>query len=150
MYMSWKELKYASPRLADFGEIRFKTEVAYLGTIKKDGSPRVHPVTPIVADEHLFLFMEPTSPKGHDLRRDGRFALHSSVADSSGAGGEFLVTGKARSVEDSVLRSIAEAHASYDPADRYILFELQIDTAFSTIYGEDGDPVSARWKREKS
>lgn len=148
--MSWKELKIASPRLADFGETRFKTEVAYLGTIKTDGSPRVHPVTPIVADEYLFLFMEPTSPKGHDLRRDGRYALHCSVADSSGAGGEFLVTGRARSIEDGDLRAIAEQHASYDPANRYILFELQIDTAFSTIYGEDGDPVRARWKRKNS
>lgn len=148
--MSWKELKGASPRLAEFGETRFKTEVAYLGTIKKDGSPRVHPVTPIVAEEHLFLFMEPTSPKGHDLRRDGRYALHCSVDDSSGAGGEFLVTGKARSIEDGELRSIADTHASYDTADRYILFELQIDTAFSTVYGEDGDPVRSRWKREES
>jgi hypothetical protein len=37
--------------------------VAYLGTLRADGSPRVNPVTPIVG-EQLFLFMEPTSLKG--------------------------------------------------------------------------------------
>ncbi|MGH2405330.1 MAG: pyridoxamine 5'-phosphate oxidase family protein, partial [bacterium] len=52
--------------------------MAYLATLRGDGAPRVHPVTPIVGEGRLFLFMEPTSPKGHDLRRDGRYALHSS------------------------------------------------------------------------
>jgi hypothetical protein len=39
-------------------------------------------VTPILGENRLFIFMEPTSPKGHDLRRDGRYTLHCSVADS--------------------------------------------------------------------
>ena len=97
--MSWKELAAGSPELAEFGKKRFASEVAYIATVKMDGAPRVHPVTPIVGDEGLFLFMEPTSPKGQDLRRDGRYALHSSVADSSGEGGEFLLTGTATFVK---------------------------------------------------
>ena len=147
--MSWKELAAGSPELAEFGKKRFDSEVAYLATVKKDGAPRVHPVTPIVSDERLFLFMEPTSPKGHDLRRDGRYALHCSVADSSGEGGEFLLTGRARFVKDEDTRAIAVKHASYEPADRYILFELLIDTAFSTVYNAYGNPIRNRWQRSK-
>jgi hypothetical protein len=148
--MSWQDLKTGSPDLAEFGKKRFESEVAYLATIKKDGSPRLHPVTPIVGDNRLFLFMEPTSPKGHDLRRDGRYALHCSVMNSSGEGGEFLITGTATFVDNSQVRSIAVSHASYEPAARYILFELNIDTAFSTVYGEDGRPVRENWKRDDS
>lgn len=50
--------------MAEFGKQRFQSGVAYLGTLRADGSPRIHPVTPIVS-ERLFLFMEPTSPKEH-------------------------------------------------------------------------------------
>ena len=146
--MSWKALREAAPELAEFGARRVASEVAYLATVKKDGAPRVHPVTPIVAPGRLFLFMEPTSPKGHDLRRDGRYALHSSVADASGASGEFLVTGTAALVQDDATRAEAIRHASYDPAERYILFELAVDTAFSTEYDEAGNPVRKRWRRE--
>jgi general stress protein 26 len=69
--------------------------VAYLATVRKDGTPRVHPMTPIIGQGHFFVFMEPTSPKGHDLRRDGRFAIHCAVSDNSGASGEFSITGHA-------------------------------------------------------
>jgi hypothetical protein len=145
--MSWFEMKQAAPELAAFGESRLGTGVAYLATIKKDGSPRVHPVTPIIGGDRLFLFMEPTSPKGHDLRRDGRYALHSSVQDSSGEGGEFLITGIAQTMEDDETRAVAAGAASYEPADRYVLFELEVDTAFTTYYDEEGEPVRQRWTR---
>jgi hypothetical protein len=145
--MSWKALADGAPELAEFGERRFASGVAYLATVRKDGGPRVHPVTPIIGDGRLFLFMEPTSPKGHDLRRDGRYALHCSVADSGGGQGEFLLAGTAALVEEVNVRSIAVKHASYTPAERYILFELTVDRAFSTEYDEEGAPIRRRWAR---
>ena len=72
--MSWGDLQARNPELAAFGAERFSSGVAYLATVRKDNSPRVHPVTPIIGEGRLFVFMEPTSPKGHDLRRDGRYA----------------------------------------------------------------------------
>src|SRR5215510_3544343 len=95
MMTSWQEFTQQAPELAAFGKTRLQGRVAYLGTIRADGDPRVHPVTPIIGDEHLFLFMEPTSPKGKDLQRDARYTLHCSVEDSSGGGGEFYVRGQA-------------------------------------------------------
>lgn len=89
---SWEEFTQQAPELAVFGKARFESGVAYLGTLRADGGPRVHPVTPIIG-EHLFLFMEPTSPKGKDLQRNARYTLHCSVEDSSGGGGEFYVRG---------------------------------------------------------
>ncbi len=142
---TWGEFAEASPELAAFGAERFEsTHVAYLATERKDGWPRVHPVSPIIRQGHLFLFMEPTSPKGHDLLRSGRYALHSSVSDSSGASGEFSISGKAVLADDPAIRAVATEAASYTPEDRYILFELTVESALSTVY-EDGRPVRKRW-----
>jgi hypothetical protein len=144
--MSWKDLEEANPEMAAFGLQRLNGQVAYLATVRKDGSPRVHPVTPIIGGGHLFLFMEPSSPKGSDLRRDGRFALHCAVGDSSGGGGEFFLSGRASFVEQPEMRAAATQAASYTPADRYILFELNPDSALATVY-EEGQPVRQRWER---
>ena len=145
--MTWKILEEQQPELAAFGRERLNGRVAYLATIRKDGSLRVHPMTRIIGQGHLFVFMEPTSPKGHDLRRDGRYAIHCAVSDTSGASGEFIMTGQAHLVDNPKLRALAVSLASYAPADRYILFEFDLESAASTIYPEDR-PVRRTWKRE--
>ncbi len=144
--MSWKTLEDEQPELAGFGAERLHGKVAYLATVRKDGSPRVHPMTPIIGQGHLFVFMEPTSPKGHDLERDPRYAIHCSVTDNSGESGEFIITGHAHRVEDPELRALAVRSATYAPADRYVLFEFQVETVSSTIYPEK-KAVRQHWKR---
>ena len=145
--MSWKFLEDQQPELAAFGVERLNGKVAYLGTIRKDGSPRVHPMTPIIGEGHLFVFMEPTSPKGHDLQRDRRYTVHCSVSDTSGTSGEFIVAGQAQLINDPEARALAVRLASYTPADRYILFEFDIESAASTIYPGD-QPIRQKWKRD--
>ncbi|MGB8644849.1 MAG: pyridoxamine 5'-phosphate oxidase family protein [Anaerolineae bacterium] len=146
--MSWQSLQDEQPELAAFGAERLNGQVAYLATVRNDGSPRVHPMTPIIGQGHLFVFMEPTSPKGRDLQRDGRYAIHCSVRDNSGASGEFSITGHAHLIDDPELRALAVRLASYSPAERYILFEFDIESAASTIYPND-KPVRLTWKRNK-
>lgn len=141
---TWGDFAAAAPDLARFGQDRLTSGVAYLATIRKDGAPRVHPVTPIIGFGRLFLFMEPTSPKGFDLRRDSRYALHCAVENNEGGQGEFYVTGRASPVEDADTRALAVQASSYSPADRYILFELSVETAASTVYTGDG-PRRQRW-----
>lgn len=141
---SWTEFAKQAPEFAAFGETRFRSEVAYLGTLRPDGSPRVHPVTPIIG-EHLFLFMEPTSPKGKDLQRDARYALHCSVEDSGGGGGEFYVRGRGTLTDDPVMREQAVRAAAYAPQNRYILFILTVEFAFMNNY-IDGNPNVRRWQ----
>ena len=144
---SWAEFAATAPELAAFGAGRFATGVAYLATITANGGPRVHPVTPIASVEGLFVFMEPTSPKGYDLKRLGRYALHSAVPNSEGDGGEFFVSGRAQVITDPARRALAVQAARYAPKDRYILFELSVDAAASTLY-ENGRPVRSRWTAE--
>ncbi len=147
--MSWKTLENEAPALASFGAERLHGKVAYLATVRKDGSPRVHPMTPLIGQGHLFVFMEPTSPKGHDLERDPRYAMHCSVTDDSGESGEFIITGRAHRIEDPELRALAVRSATYTPADRYVLFEFDVESAASTLYPEH-KAVRQHWKRSAS
>jgi len=140
---TWKEFAQQAPEMAAFGQARLQNGVAYLGTLRPDGGPRVHPVTPIIG-EQLFLFMEPTSPKGKDLQRDARYTLHCSVEDSSGGGGEFYVRGQAAFVSDPLLREQAILASSYKPQERYVLFVLTIEFAFMNRYVE-GQATPQRW-----
>ncbi len=107
MNLSWQNFANAAPELAAFGEKRFKAAPAYLATVRANGMPRVHPVTPIIAEGHLLLFMEPTSPKGHDLQRGSGYALHCTVADDSGGEGEFYLSRTRLSGSGSVAAGIS-------------------------------------------
>ena len=145
MKVSWAEFAASAPELAEFGAQRLAGQVAYLATVRADGAPRVHPVTPIVGEGHLFVFMEPTSPKGKDLQRDARYALHCAVSDSSGGSGEFVANGRATRVTDKETREIANRAASYPAKERYVLFELSVESAASTVYAGD-EVVRAKWQ----
>ena len=142
---TWGEFTRLAPEIAAYGVERLDGKVAYLGTVRANGLPRVHPVTPIISDQRLFLFMEPTSPKGKDLQQIGHYALHCSVEDSSGGNGEFYVRGEATLVHDSALRQEAIAASSYQPKDRYILFALSVEYAFMNVY-KDGTPHITHWQ----
>jgi hypothetical protein len=145
---TWGDMAAGAPALAAFGAGRLTAAPAYLATVQASGMPRVHPVTPIVTGDGLFLFMEPTSPKGRDLREGRGYALHAMVPDNNGTGGEFAVTGHGRSVEDAVVRATVAAAAAYAPADRYVLFELLVDTARANGYGDVELPAPARWSSQ--
>ncbi|MFZ0013380.1 MAG: pyridoxamine 5'-phosphate oxidase [Acidimicrobiia bacterium] len=143
--IDWAEFARREPDLAEFGAERLTNLPAYLGTVRRSGAPRVHPVTPIVGTLGLFLFMEPTSPKARDLRQRGWFALHSGVPDDAGSGGEFSIAGRGLAVDDQGLRSEVADMASYSPEDRYVLFELQVNEARCHGYGDVPLPANRRW-----
>lgn len=81
--------------------------------------------------------MYPTSPKAHDIRRTGRYALHGPAEDTEGGGGEVLITGMAVGAEPT------EA----DTSKRYIVFELLVGEVLATTYDPaDGyRPLRRRW-----
>jgi len=146
---TWAEFAVAAPDLAAWGESRFKrSRVAFIATVAADGSPRCNPVQPVICEGHLLLFVEPTSPKVDDLRRDGRFAMHSLIDNPSGMGGEFSVKGRAHVVTDGDLRQRGIDASCYTPCDDCILFELTIDAALAREY-EDGQIIQTRWDESK-
>jgi hypothetical protein len=146
--VTWQAFIASAPDLAAFATERLTNRIAYLATVRTDGGPRVHPVSPFIGESRLFVYMEPTSPKGHDLERDGRYALHCTVEDNDGGGGELYLSGRARRVDDPALRAAAfdAARASgQSPKERYVVFELNIESALATTY-EGDQVVRKRWK----
>jgi hypothetical protein len=148
MTSTWGEFATREPELAAFGAERLRAAPAYLATIRHTGAPRVHPVTPILTSDGLFLFMEPTSPKGKDLRERAGYALHSAVPDNQGSGGEFFISGDGFVVEDAALRAIVVNAAAYEPAERYVLFELKLSEARCNGYGDAPLPARRRWSAD--
>ena len=143
---TWSEFAAAAADLAAYGEARFyRARVAFLSTISQDGSPRVNPVEPVICNGRLLLFIPPDSPKANDLRRDGRYAIHSLVDNMSGIGGEFSIKGVATPIDDPAMREQAVDAACYSPPAAYVLFELTIDAALARDY-EDGQLIQQRWE----
>ena len=136
--LPWSEFASSNPQLAGHVEERLGRAPCYLGTVRPDGWPRVHPVGPLtLRGGKLVVTMYPSSPKGRDLRRNGRYALHAAVEDTTGGGGEVLLTGTALPAEP------AEA----DRAKGYIVFELLIAEVLATSYDPtDLHPIRTRWR----
>ena len=143
---TWGAFAADEPDLAGFVAKLLQAAPAYLATVQASGAPRVHPVTPILTSDGLYLFMEPTSPKGVDLRVRKWFALHNGVPDNAGSGGETAVRGTGRFVDDVGVRDSVAAAATYEPADRYVLFELRPTEVRCNGYGDVALPEHLRWR----
>jgi hypothetical protein len=48
-------------------------------------------------------------------------------------------------VDDAAIRVVAVASADYDPADRYVLFQLRLTEARCNGYGDTQLPARQRW-----
>jgi hypothetical protein len=131
-WSSWSDFAADSPELAEHVRALFEFYgqcFGYLATVRKDGGPRVHPVSPVIADGGLYCFVLP-SPKRRDLQRDARYALHAYPAEHSDD--EAYVAGRVRSVGDQIRRQrLARLHRAAPDIDWW-LFELEINIAMVT------------------
>ncbi len=99
---NWADFERHAPEMAAAGRkllYQFGAGLAYLATVREDGAPRLHPICPTVVDGNLYGLILPTSPKCGDLKRDGRYALHTFPAVENDD--EFLVMGRAKFVDDA-------------------------------------------------
>lgn len=139
------------PELAGLGLERFeKTGLALVGTLRKNGWPRISPVEPVIAEGHLYLGMMWQSVKALDLLRDPRCTVHSTVSDRLGTEGEFKVYGRAADVTDRAERArFAEAlfeKIGWRPEEPdYHLFSIDIESAAWAIIRE-GERVQKVWR----
>jgi hypothetical protein len=144
--VSWARFSGAAPGLSDQVRALFEQygqAFGYLATVRPDGGPRVHPISPVITDGGLFCFALP-SPKRRDLERDGRYALHAYPPETSDdeaylAGQAVLVTSESRRAR------LARLHRAA-PDVNWRLFELTISVAMVTRrYGPDAAPEHHIW-----
>lgn len=148
MAATWSEMEATYPH-AERARLGWQQmPVAYLATVRRDGSPRIHPVCPHVADGRLFVVVSSRSPKRWDLVNDGRFALHAISPDDPGPEFdefEFVVTGRARrvSLEERDTWAAVRAVCPYEFPDEDWLFDLSIEGAMSSTW----DPLDSPGRR---
>jgi hypothetical protein len=149
--ISWGDFKSQQPELARQGAdllYHFGVGLAFLGTVRADGGPRLHPVCPLLSETGLYGFIVP-SPKQADLHRDGRYAMHSFPLE--GNEDAFYLSGVASHVSDPEIherlgRQFAAERGQFalpPPGEEQHLFEFGLEAAMVTRTTGHGDPRPA-------
>jgi hypothetical protein len=127
----WNDLEVGAPPIAALGMARLTaTRVAMLGTVRRDGSPRISPVEPCLVNGCLLVGAMTWSAKAADLRRDPRYVLHSAVTGPDGGEGELKLHGRAAAASPALRRQAASGWWSGQPPQQAVVFVLGIDQAF--------------------
>ena len=149
--MRWAEFEERQPRLAQFGREKLGGPgVVLVGTVRKDGSPRISPVEPLFWNGELWLPMGLGSTKTKDLRRDPRLLVHSIVTSRDGRGGEFKVRGRATLEADPDLsaraaETIARELGWRPQVGKFDLFRVDVEDVTFIRWGNDNDQYVTRW-----
>jgi hypothetical protein len=140
--MRWDEFAEAVPELAALGEERLRAkELCLVGTLRRNGWPRISPVEPEFVDGELLLGMMWRSPKALDLLRDSRLVIHSVVSERSGKEGDFKLYGRVVDVQDperrAAYRAALKERIDWEPPEpNYHLFAVDIDSAGFVTFAE--------------
>ncbi len=135
---TWADFAEDAPEIATLGLKQFeKFHIAYLATVRKDGSPRLHPVSPIIAEGRLFVATNPKSPKRLDQVRDGRYAIHARPGKNDE---EFLIRGTSQRVTNDETRATVTKAAGHTVHDHDWIFEYEIEEAMMSCYEKAGQP----------
>lgn len=126
----WRDLELGAPTIAQMGGARLEsTRVAFLGTLRVDGTPRISPVEPYLVGEHLLVGAMSWSRKADDLRRDPRYVLHSVITDPDGGQPELKIYGVATDAAGDLRDAPTDAWWSGRPPGDAAVFSLTIDQA---------------------
>ena len=108
--MTWRKFAAGAPDMAEFGRREFERwRVAVVGTICRDGSPRISHVEPCILEEELYLGMLWHSRKALDLQHDPRIVLRNAVCSSTGDECELTLRGRAVEVHRPEIRQRYQA-----------------------------------------
>jgi hypothetical protein len=140
--MRWDAFAAAVPELARLGEERLRAkELCLVGTLRRNGWPRISPVEPEFVDGELMLGMMWRSPKALDLLRDPRLVVHSVVTTRLGTEGDFKLYGVAVDVQEperrAAFRSAMKARIDWEPPEpNFHLFAVDVDSAGFVTFAE--------------
>ncbi len=149
--MNWAQFKESAPDLASLAEERFQRQgLVLMGTLRRDGWPRISPVEPLIVDGVLYLGMTWRSRKALDLLRDSRITVQSIVSNKDGTEGEVKLYGRAEDVQSAETRRVyleaVRREMGYDLPDGegFHLFAVDIESAAYVVI-EDGEQKVRVW-----
>jgi hypothetical protein len=141
--MDWSELERGAPELAELARSEFaRAGMALVGTLTRDGSPRISCVDPQIIDGALFLGMMWRSRKAADLRRDPRLVLRNAVCTNRGDEVEVILRGEAVEVTDEEARRRYLGAVPEWGERPFHLYAVDVQTAAVIRYTEGEQYVS--------
>ena len=145
--ISWHELETAAPAIAEPGRQRLEqSRVALLGTLRKDGSPRISPVEPYLSQGHLLFGAMSWLLKAGDLLRDPRCVLHSAITTPDSGEPELKLYGRAMEAATDIRQGCSHGWWQAQPPDAAVVFALSIDRATLVEWKlQQGRMVVRRW-----
>jgi Pyridoxamine 5'-phosphate oxidase len=147
--VTWPDLAAGAPELARRGRERLEqTSIALIGTLRKDGSPRISPIEPNFHGDALLFGGMNWSLKVRDLQRDPRCVVHSAVTGPSAGEAELKLYGRAETAEDRLRRECPGWWAD-QPAEAAWVFTVRLEAA--TLLEWDytaGEMLVRRWSPE--
>jgi hypothetical protein len=146
----WNEFKNDEPELAQTGRgLLFQSGAcvghAFLTTIRKDGAPRLHPVSLVYSHDRRYVVIPPASPKCADLKRDSRFALQAFPPPKNEAGEEFYLSGTVKWIQDPSVRHAIIDETGIRVEENEVLFELFLERAMYTRLDNWGTTDELPW-----
>jgi hypothetical protein len=150
--MDWSDVVRRQPGLAALAERRLiGPGVVLVATIRRDGTPRLSPVEPLVMDGRLWLSMMLGSRKAADLERDPRVLVHSVITGRDGGEGELKLRGSVRVWTDPHTQgryagTVARTLGWRPEPGRFHLFSVDIEQVTFIRYDDaSGDQHVALW-----
>lgn len=145
--MTWAEFEASASDLAMLVRAEFERHgMVLVGTLRKDGSPRISCVLPYVLDGELLLGMMWQSRKAVDLQRDSRLVLHNAISTNQGDEVEISLRGRAVEIDDEkIRRRYVESLAEWKGRD-FHLFSVDIESVGLIRY-ERGEQHVKVWPR---
>ena len=137
---TWQQFCDEQPILAAAVRARFDagptTKHHVLATLRADGSPRVCGTEVGFLAGELWCGSMPGARKARDLQRDPRCAIHAHPGDSTMAGGDAKVTGRAVEVTDDATRRRYLGDEFADEASHLFLLDLA-EVVLTTVEGDE-------------
>jgi general stress protein 26 len=141
--MEWDEFEAACPEIGRLARERLaKDELVMLGTLRRDGSPRISPCEVDFAGGRIFFGMMWHSMKALDLRRDPRLVVHSVTRDRAGTDGDIKLYGRAIEVFDAptreLFRETVQARLDWAPEEpQFHVFALDVERAGYAVFDDE-------------
>jgi Pyridoxamine 5'-phosphate oxidase len=150
--MSWADFDAGAPELGRAARsVIERLGFVYVGTVRRDGAPRISPVEAHIVRERLMLVMIAASRKAQDLARDPRVTLQSPVADPGDPGVELKVRGRVTEVDEEQRAATAEAvqvASGWRPQPSWRFYAVEIE-AVAVLDWDQGEMVMSRWDRRQ-
>ena len=143
---TFAEFETAAPTIAAFVRKKIDaTGLCFVGTVRRDGWPRVSAWELFVHDGRIYVGSMPNAVKVHDLRRDPRCCIITPLADKDDLEGEGKLFCRAREIdtaeEHESVRQGFKALRDFDMGEwdgSGHVFEMGIEGgAFQRVVGDD-------------